>query len=103
MAAEHRLAQLGIRQARYFGRIKTRFQLYQAATVANLTQLDAKVGLTGDTDDVGSGDNAFFAKIAHAAANLGAIRLGQLWSLTFLTSALLPNVFCSTRAFRPDF
>ena len=37
---EHRLArlvQLGIRQARYFGRAKTKFQLYLEATVANLT------------------------------------------------------------------
>ena len=32
-----RLVQLGIRRARYFGRAKTRFQLYLAATVANLT------------------------------------------------------------------
>jgi hypothetical protein len=42
--AEHRLArlvQLGIRQARYFGRTKTRFQLLMAATVANLTLLAA--------------------------------------------------------------
>ena len=40
VVAEHRLArvvQLGIRQARYFGRAKTRFQLYQVATVTNLT------------------------------------------------------------------
>jgi transposase len=39
-AAEHRLArlvQLGIRQARYFGRRKTLCQLLLAATVANLT------------------------------------------------------------------
>jgi hypothetical protein len=39
-AVEHRLArlvQLGIRQARYFGRRKTLFQLLMAATVANLT------------------------------------------------------------------
>ena len=44
---EHRLArlvQLGIRQARYFGRVKTRFQLYLAATVANLTLVAAKMG-----------------------------------------------------------
>ncbi|HEX4621189.1 MAG TPA: IS1182 family transposase [Myxococcaceae bacterium] len=37
---EHRIArlvQLGIRQARYFGRRKTLFQLFLAATVANLT------------------------------------------------------------------
>ena len=44
VVAEHRLARsatggLGIRQARYFGRVKTKFQLYLAATVANLTLL----------------------------------------------------------------
>jgi transposase len=41
---EHRLArlvQLGIRQARYFGRPKTRFQLLMAAAVANFTLLAA--------------------------------------------------------------
>ena len=32
---------LGIRQSRYFGRVKTRFQLYLAATVANLTLVAA--------------------------------------------------------------
>ena len=40
VVVEHRLArlvQLGTRQSRYFGRAKTRFQLYLAATVANLT------------------------------------------------------------------
>ena len=40
VVAEHRLArlvQLGIGQARYFGKVKTKFQLYLAATVANLT------------------------------------------------------------------
>ena len=39
-----RLVQLGIRQSRYFGRAKTRFQLYLAATVANLTLVAAKPG-----------------------------------------------------------
>jgi len=45
--AEHRLArlvQLGIRQARYFGRGKTLFQLLMAATVANLTLVATKTG-----------------------------------------------------------
>ena len=40
--AEHRLAhlvQLGLRQARYRGRLKTKAQLLLAATVANLTRL----------------------------------------------------------------
>ena len=44
---EHRLArlvQLGIRQARCFGRIKTTFQLLIAATVANLTLIATKTG-----------------------------------------------------------
>ena len=48
--SEHRLArlmQLGIRQARYFGRAKTLFQLLMAATVANLTLVAAKLGLMG--------------------------------------------------------
>ena len=52
VVVEHRLArlvQLGIRQSRYFGRAKTRFQLYLAATVANLTLVAAKAGLTGKT------------------------------------------------------
>ena len=46
--AEHRLArlmQLGVRQARYVGRLKTLYQLLLAATVANLTLVATKVGL----------------------------------------------------------
>ena len=45
--AEHRIArlvQLGTRQARYFGRRKTLFQLMMAATVANLTLVATKTG-----------------------------------------------------------
>jgi hypothetical protein len=47
-AVEHRLArlvQLGVRQARYVGRIKTLFQLLLAATIANLTLVATKTGL----------------------------------------------------------
>jgi hypothetical protein len=49
--AEHRLArlmQLGVRQARYFGRTKTLFQLLMAATVANLTLVATRIGLMRD-------------------------------------------------------
>ena len=45
VVVEHRIArlvQLGIRQARYVGRKKTRFQLVMAAAVANLTLLAGK-------------------------------------------------------------
>jgi hypothetical protein len=46
-ASEHRLArmvQLGVRQARYFGRTKTLFQALLAATVANFTLIARKTG-----------------------------------------------------------
>ena len=51
--AEHRLARLerlSIQHARYFGRVKTRLQLYMAATVANLTLLANQIGVVGDPD-----------------------------------------------------
>jgi transposase len=51
-ASEHRLArlvQLGIRRARYFGRVKTLFQLLLAATVANLTLVATKMGMMRKT------------------------------------------------------
>lgn len=50
-AAEHRLArlmQLGVRQARFFGRTKTLFQLLTAAAVANLTLVAIRAGLMRD-------------------------------------------------------
>jgi hypothetical protein len=48
--SEHRLArlvQMGIRKARYFGRVKTLFQLLLAASVANLTLVATKSGMMG--------------------------------------------------------
>ncbi len=114
VVVEHRLArlvQLGIRQARYFGRVKTRFQLYLAATVANLTLVLGKIGLLGSTGGGAAGHNVVLnvvrnvvrAVVANAAANFSAVRLGQLWSLILLTSALLPKSLSPTRAFRPGF
>ena len=108
MVAEHRLArlvQLGIRQARYFGRAKTRFQVYLAATVANLTLVLGKIGLSGSTGGGAAGHrvvlNVILFVVANAAANLGIVRLGQLWSLVLLTSTLPPKSLHPTRAFRP--
>jgi hypothetical protein len=51
-----RLAQLGIRQARYFGRTKTLFQLCLAAAVANLTLLaaTANASLVSGSEGLGS-------------------------------------------------
>ena len=68
-----RLVQLGIRQSRYFGRIKTRFQLYLAATVANLTLVAAKAGLTGET---GSGPPSAGRALVVGITNPAAAWLG---------------------------
>ena len=110
VVVEHRLArlvQLGIRQSRYFGRVKTRFQLYLAATVANLTLVAGKIGLSGSTGGGGVGHcvvlNDVHAVVANAATNSGAVRLGQLWSVILLTTALLPQLHFQIRAFRPGF
>ena len=114
VVVEHRLArlvQLGIRQARYFGRVKTTFQLYLAATVANLTLVAGQIGLLGSTDGGAAGHrvvrnvvlNDVRAVVANAAANFSAVRLGQLWSLILFVSALLPQLHFQIRAFRPGF
>ena len=106
VVVEHRLArlvQLGIRQSRYFGRIKTRFQLYLAATVANLTLVAAKAGLTGETGSGPSADSALAAGMGNSAANSGAAWLGQIGALILLAAALLPKSLFLTRGFRPDF
>ena len=110
VVVEHRLArlvQLGIRQARYFGRVKTKFQLYLAATVANLTLVAGSIGLSGSIGGGVAGHrvvrNDVRAVVANAAANCSAVQLGQLWSLILLTSALLPQLHFQIRAFRPGF
>ena len=110
VVAEHRLArlvQLWIRQSRYFGRVKTRFQLYLAATVANLTLALGKIGRSGSTGGGATGHrvvlNVVHAVVANAASNCSAVRLGQLWSVILLTSALLPKSLHPTRAFRSGF
>ena len=110
VVVEHRLArlvQLGIRQARYFGRVKTKFQLYLAATVANLTLVLGKIGLSGSIGGGAAGHrvvrNVVRAVVANAAANFSVVQLGQLWSLILFVSALLPQLHFQIRAFRPGF
>ena len=75
VVVEHRLArlvQLGIRQARYLGRAKTRFQLYLAATVANLTLVAGKTGLSGSTGGEAEGHSAVLNVVRAVAANAAA-------------------------------
>ena len=102
VVVEHRLArlvQLGIRQSRYFGRAKTRFQLYLAATVANLTLVASKAGMTGET---GSGPSAVSVQVA-GMVNPAAAWLGQISTLNLLAAALLTKSLFPIRGFRPGF
>ena len=106
VVVEHRLArlvQLGIRQSRYFGRVKTRRQLYLAATVANLTLVAAKAGLTGKTGSGPSASSAQVAGMVNSAANAATAWLGQIRTLTLLVSALLTKSLFPIRSFRPGF
>ena len=106
MVVEHRLArlvQLGIRQSRYFGRIKTRFQLYLAATVANLTLVATKAGLPADTEGESSVGSALRAGTIRSALEIVPARLGQILTMALLASASLPEYIFLNKAFRPDF
>ena len=78
---EHRLArlvQLGVRQSRYFGREKTRFQLLMAAAVANLT-LTWSAPLRAAREQA---RNAAESVVASAVAALGALLTANcgLWA-----------------------
>ena len=102
LVAERRLArlvQLGVSQSRYFGRVKTRFQLYMAATVANLTLIAAETGITWES---GPGPTPI-AGIANLAAITGSVWLRQLRTLIPLASISLPKFLLPTRGFRPSF
>ena len=106
VVVEHRLArlvQLGIRQARYFGRAKTRFQLYLAATVANLTLVADIPGLMGDISDAAIGSHPAHVDTGSFATNLGAIGFDRVWPLALLTTGFLPITLSSIKAFHPSF
>ena len=106
VVVEHRLArlvQLGLRQSRYFGRVKTRCQLYLAATVANLTLVAAKAGLTGKTGSGPSASSAQVAGMVNSAANAATAWLEQIRTRTLLVSALLTKSLFPIRGFRPGF
>ena len=87
---EHRLArlvQLGIRQSRYFGRAKTKFQLYLAAN-------------TGGGSSAGS---ALRAGTIRSALEIVPARLGQILTPALLASASLAEYTSPNKGFRPDF
>ena len=61
-----------------------------------------KVELTGDTGSAAIGDSTVFAEVANAVAHVGAIQFRQLWSLAFLTPALLQKSHFPSRASLPN-
>jgi hypothetical protein len=81
---EHRIArlvQLGIRQARYFGRTKTLFQVCLAAAVANLTLLAATSGALSDN---GSDGFSWSMVILAALVGLSSLLLGSRLAALFI-------------------
>jgi hypothetical protein len=81
---EHRIArlvQLGIRQARYFGRTKTLFQVGLAAAVANLTLLAATSGALSDS---GSDGFSWSMVILAALVGLSSLLLGSRLAALFI-------------------
>ena len=98
-----RLVNLGIRQSRYFGRANTKFQLYLAATVANLTLVAANASPTGDTGGRCSVASSLRIKAIRSALEFVPARRGQAMSLALLASTSLPKFITLNKAFRPDF
>ena len=93
---EHRIArlvQLGIRQARYFGRTKTLFQLGLAAAVANLTLLAATSGALSDS---GSDGFSWSLVILAALVGLSSLLLGTGLAALFIRHCA-PSTGSSTR------
>jgi hypothetical protein len=103
-ASEHRLArlvQLGIRQARYFGRAKTLFQLLMAATVANLTLVATKLGLMGKINQPRASFFAAFHQGLIIAIITTALRLFVVTAPLLARSTERPCF--ADGGFRPDF
>ena len=106
VVVKHRLArlvQLGVRQARYFGRTKTLFQLLMAATVANLTLVAGKVGKMGEIYAGITSGPADCSLAVISTAWWSAIVAGQRGSLILATSVPPPQSLFTTRGFRPHF
>src|SRR5450759_4946303 len=81
---EHRIArlvQLGIRQARYFGRTKTLFQVGLAAAVANLTLL---AGTSGALSESGSDGFSWSLVVLAALVGLSSLLLGSGLAALFI-------------------
>ena len=104
VVVEHRLARLvrlGMRQARYFGRVKTLFQLLMAATVANLTLVAGRVGMMGEAA-IGSRFSNFSLTLISTTWR-DDTRIGRRGLLILTTSVLPSQSLFAARGFRPHF
>jgi transposase len=100
--AEHRIArlmQLGVRQARYVGRVKTLYQALMAATVANLTLVATKTGLLRGRN---SSKDHLFTAIQDAIPAFTAVLVALITSITARTDLTRQSRFRMT-GFRPGF
>ena len=103
---EHRLARLvhlGIRQSRYFGRVKTKFQLYLAATVANLTLVAGKLGLSGRPGASCSRCGPPCREAIPAVFDFLPAWFGQILAQALIEPTSLLKYISPNKAFRPDF
>ncbi len=111
---EHRLArliQLGLRQARYFGRTKTLFQLLITATVSNLTLGAAKMGIMSKSP--GTSLSSSGQRLTSSLINNGRSVLSAANSIGARLRAILPSCLplhssrvehlIRQRAFQPGF
>ena len=104
--AEHRLArlvQLGIRKARYFGRLKTKWQLLLAAAVANLVLVAAWELATGTSPGLGAASFSLLLQLTFflllVPSLIGEVRRRQHLVFSALARGRVPQM----TGFRPDF
>ena len=86
------------------GAPRRKFQLYLAATMANLTLVAAKAGLSATTGGSSSaGGSAFRAGTIRSVLEIVPARLGQILTPALPASASLPEYTSPDKGFRPDF
>ena len=105
-AAEHRLArlvQLGIRKARYFGRLKAKWQLLLAAAVANLVLVAAWESATGTSPGLGAASFSLLLQLTFflllVPSLIGEVKRRQC----LLSPAPARSCVPQMTGFRPDF
>jgi hypothetical protein len=103
---EHRLArlvQLGIRQARYFGRAKTKWQLLLAAAVANLVLVAAWASATGTSPGPGAASFSLLLQLTFllllVPSLIGEVKRQQHLVFPASDRGRVPQM----TGFRPDF